>query len=302
MPRPRTTISTLRRRHAPHIGAADCDLIIAHVLQTDRVTVLTHTHRIVSPRDARRITTLCRRRADDVPLAYLTGAKEFHGRNFAVTRATLVPRPETECLVDYVCDAVRDVGDAARCAVVDIGTGSGAIIVTIARLCASARRHISFFATDIDKSALRVARRNSRAYPSVPAPLFFHSDLLANTALLRRLRAVRPTHVFLVANLPYVDIAKRHAVCAAPEGRALRHEPPHALWARDGGLHHYNRLIVQTRAIHATLPNTQILSFYEIDPAQQTPLTRHLAPTRPTFLPDLSGRARFCRWDIAAML
>ena len=293
MPYTHTTIANLRAAHSPHIGDMDCTLLIAHALRTDRVHVLTHPHTPIPPAMHRRIATWCRKRASGYPLAYMTGVKEFYGRTFAVTPSTLIPRPETESLVDHAVAVVRAIPPDVRIVVADIGTGSGAIAITLAHILHASHPAITLFASDISRGALRIAQRNADTRVK-----FFHSDLLARGALCTRLLAHTPTHLVVVANLPYVDSALQSRLYAATASRALQFEPPQALWSPDGGLAHYRTLIAHTRTLHTALPQTHITSLYEIDPSQTQALAVLLAPAPHTPLPDLAGQHRFHRWDI----
>lgn len=163
---------------------------------------------------------LVRRRADRVPMAYLLGRREFYGRSFAVDPRVLIPRPETEHLVE---SALNCIGDGAR--VLDVGTGSGCIAVTLALERPDSR----IVATDLSLGALAVAAANCREHGVGDRVRLVRADLLA---------ALRPG-VFdvVVSNPPYVDVGEWPSLM--PEIRD--HEPPEALFAGDG-LDFYRRL------------------------------------------------------------
>lgn len=299
MPHTHLTIATLRATHSPHIGDLDCTVLIAHVLHTDRAFVLAHPNLSLLPSHSKRIASLCHRRATGYPLAYLTGVKEFYGRDFHVTPHTLIPRPETESLIDHAYDICTSLPRHARSLLVDIGTGSGAIIITLAHRLHD-MHNITLLATDISPQTLRVARRNSRTHDVTHHMTFIHSDLLTARHLRTHITAHNPTHLILVANLPYVDDTARTALFAVAASCALRHEPQQALWSPDGGLHHYKRLIDHTHHLATNLPQTNIISLYELDPTQIPAMKHRLAPRPCHILHDLSNVPRFCRWDIVA--
>lgn len=163
---------------------------------------------------------LVRRRADRVPMAYLLGRREFYGRSFAVDPRVLIPRPETEHLVE---SALNCIGDGAR--VLDVGTGSGCIAVTLALERPDSR----IVASDLSLGALAVAAANCREHGVGDRVRLVRADLLA---------ALRPG-VFdvVVSNPPYVDVGEWPSLM--PEIRD--HEPPEALFAGDG-LDFYRRL------------------------------------------------------------
>ena len=163
---------------------------------------------------------LIRRRADRVPMAYLVGRREFFGRGFHVDPRVLIPRPETEHLVEAALDCT---GAGSR--VLDLGTGSGCIAVTVAL----ERPDASVVATDLSLGALAVAAGNCRRHGVEGRVLLVRADLLSALRL-------RPFDV-VVSNPPYIDTGEWHSLM--PEVRD--HEPPEALFAGDG-LDFYRRL------------------------------------------------------------
>ena len=167
---------------------------------------------------------LIRRRADRVPVAYLLGRREFYGRTFAVDPRVLIPRPETEHLVEATLGCVDG---AAR--VLDVGTGSGCIAVTVALERPAAR----VVATDFSPGALAVAAANCRRHGVVDRVRLVRADLLS---------ALRPAAFdVVVSNPPYVDATEWQSLM--PDVRD--HEPPEALLAGDG-LDVYRRLFAAT--------------------------------------------------------
>ncbi len=172
---------------------------------------------------------LVRRRADRVPMAYLLGRREFYGRSFAVDPRVLIPRPETEHLVE---SALNCIGDGAR--VLDVGTGSGCIAVTLALERPDSR----IVATDLSPGALALAAANCREHGVGDRVRLVRADLLA---------ALRPG-VFdvVVSNPPYIDVGDWPSLM--PEVRD--HEPPEALFAGDG-LDFYRRLFAAGSFLHA---------------------------------------------------
>lgn len=175
----------------------DAQLLLRHVTGWSQAELLAHPERAVTPRLLGEFNALVERRGELEPIAYLVGEREFYGRTFKVDTRALIPRPETEILVDIGRSAVarlRKVGSGELC-VVDVGTGCGAIAVSVA---ADAR--VGVTATDVSAGALVLARENAaRLAPGLVK--FVQTDLLAGMR--------GPLHVVL-ANLPYV-----------PSGRAL---------------------------------------------------------------------------------
>ncbi|MEP7003977.1 MAG: HemK/PrmC family methyltransferase, partial [Chloroflexota bacterium] len=174
----------LRRAGAP-TPALDADVLLAHVLGVPKEDLVAHPEIELGPGEAARFDALVAKRADGVPVAYLRGFKEFYGLRFAVDPRVLVPRPETEVLVD----AVRAHAAERELTVVDIGTGSGAIAVALAVSAPQLR----VIATDVSTAALAVARSNAAAHGARID--FRQGDLLASVT--ERVDVV-------AANLPYL--------------------------------------------------------------------------------------------------
>lgn len=192
----------------------DAELLLAHVIDGSRSTVRAHPHRAVSAPLARRYRSLLARRRCGEPLAYLTGVQEFWSLPLAVNAAVLVPRPETELLVERSL-ARLPRGSCAR--VLDLGTGSGAIALAIARERASCQ----VTATDLSPAALDIARLNA-ARLGLGQIQFVSGDWFAPLEN-RRFEVI-------LANPPYVDADDEHL----PSG-GTRAEPRLALIASDGG-------------------------------------------------------------------
>lgn len=205
----------------------DAEVLLAHLLGHDRTWLWLHPDAEVSPPLMDEFAHLLARREGREPLAYLLEAWEFYGRSFEVTPAVLVPRPETELLVETVLAWGRS-RPAAR--VADIGTGSGVIAITLALEWPSAM----LVAVDLSPHALVMARRNAVRHRVEQRITFLEGDLLQpiDAAGLTPLDA-------LVANLPY--IAEEEIAGLMPEVREF--EPKMALRAGEGGLALIRRLM-----------------------------------------------------------
>src|SRR3989338_5133888 len=196
------------------------------------------------------------RRINHEPVAYIIGHKEFYGLDFLVNRNVLIPRPETEILVDEALkEMTRYKLRATRYTVVDIGTGSGAIVVAIAvevaRSLPQARPvawprgdAITCFATDISRAALRVAKQNAKQHGVEEKIKFFHGNLLK--PFLPPTYYILPTHLLITANLPYLPTREWRG--AMPEVRNF--EPRGALDGGKTGLDYYRKLFEQLKKIH----------------------------------------------------
>jgi release factor glutamine methyltransferase len=166
----------------------DAEVLMAHVLGISRASVLANPQSVLTDEQQQVVTGLLDRRSKGEPVAYLTGHKEFYGLDLIITPDVLVPRPETESVVDACLEALPDK-DSSQLA--DIGTGSGAIVVAVT----THNPHVKASATDISEAALEVARRNSERH-GVAERVAFHVGHL--------LQPLQDKFNVIAANLPYV--------------------------------------------------------------------------------------------------
>jgi release factor glutamine methyltransferase len=210
------------------------EVLVFHVLHCDRAYLYAHPERELSRAEQAEYERLVGRRAAGEPLQYLTGHQEFWRADFVVTPAVLIPRPETEHLIEAVLDLVRQVErDPAlgpRLKLIDVGTGSGAIAVTLARELPQAEVH----AVDLSPEALEVARLNAQRLGACVH--FSLSDVLASVAR-------DASFDFVVSNPPYVGRDEADKV----QEVVKHYEPPMAVFAGDDGLDVIRRLIPQSR-------------------------------------------------------
>ena len=196
----------------PPLDPLETRILLGHALGLTRVQLITRADQLLNADDAALLQTLFERRLAGEPIAYLTGEREFYGLAFKVTPAVLIPRPDTELLVELACARLPRGGS-----VLDMGTGSGAIAVAIAH----ARPDAQVSALDASVEALAVARLNAQRH-GVQVD-FVQSDWYAGLAPRR--------FSMIVANPPYIVAGDRHLA----EGD-LRFEPVDALTDHADGL------------------------------------------------------------------
>jgi release factor glutamine methyltransferase len=204
----------------------DARLLAQWLLGWDAVRFLTHADETEPAGFHPRYADVVGRRAAREPLAYVTGRQEFFGRSFEVSAAVLIPRPETEAIVEAVLEIDPGLRDPIE--VADVGTGSGCLAVTLALERPTAR----LLATDVSSAALAVARRNAERHGVADRVGFLRADLLDG---------VQTAFDVIVANPPYVP--ERDRASLQPEVRD--HEPAGALFAADEGLAVIARLLEQ---------------------------------------------------------
>ncbi len=246
-----TTISEALSRGAKILAEAgseeanlEAELLLAHALNTDRTHLYQRLHDELRPDAEEVFDGLLRRRLSHEPTAYILGRREFYGLELEVTPAAIIPRPETETLVELVLEfaAARQAGRGLR--VVDVGVGCGAIAVALAKHLPLAE----IIATDVSPEALALARRNAERHGVAERIRFLEGDLLAplhNTAHPEPKPGVsrdsRRRVDVIAANLPYVRTGDFEA--APPEIRD--HEPRTGLDGGPDGLRVIERLLAQ---------------------------------------------------------
>ena len=252
----REGIARLRDAKVPsHTLAAE--LLLMHALHRDRTWIYTHPEALLDPAVAEKYFALVARRAAGEPTQYIIGKQEFWGLEFEVTPAVLIPRPETEHVMEVALERLGPRGIKINLAtgapssplrIADVGTGSGCLAVALAWQLP----HAEIFATDISAAALEVARRNATRHAVADRIHFLECDLLDGFATgesprvgARHAVPLRRNHQALldliVSNPPYVARNQAHDLA-----REIReHEPASALFGGPTGVEIYERLIKQ---------------------------------------------------------
>jgi release factor glutamine methyltransferase len=206
------------------------EALVFHVLGCDRAYLFAHPERELSSAEQSQFDTLIFRRVSGEPLQYLTGHQEFWKADFLVSPAVLIPRPETEHLIEVVLDLVHHFRLGPRLKLIDVGTGSGAIAITLAREFPQAEVH----AIDLSAAALEVACENARRLGA--RVQFAQSDVLASVER-------DGSFDFVVSNPPYVGLNESDKV-----QEVVKHYEPHmAVFAGEEGLGVIRRLLPQAR-------------------------------------------------------
>jgi release factor glutamine methyltransferase len=256
----------------------DAQVLLGYVLDVDRATLYTYPERELTSEQEQQFSQLIERREHGEPAAYLTGHKEFYGLDFFVDKRVLIPRPETELLVEIALNNIRKRINAGRIPIVaDIGTGSGAIPITLA---VEEPRLPYLYATDVSTEALDVARLNCQRHHVEQRVRLLHGDLLAPLP--------EPVDI-LIANLPYVGTGEMNIL--APDIQA--YEPHLALFSGPYGLDLVCRLLIEAKQ-SAMLASEAVL-LLEIGYQQRKALTELINELWPraivTFKRDYAG------WD-----
>ena len=297
------TVSELVRLATDRLAASgsdtprlDAELLLGQALGIDRTDVLAHPDTPVGANARQVFDAAVDRRERGEPVAYIRGFREFHGLAFATDARALIPRPETELLVD---EALREI--AARLTatarppgtpalrIVDVGTGTGAIAVSL--LAALRRRRMAdqvmVIAIDVSEEALQLARENAVGHGVADRMVFVAADLLPYH--------VEPPYAVVCANLPYVPSEALPQL--APE---LAFEPQSALDGGPDGLDVVRRLLDRLPAV----TEAGGVALLEIGADQGGVIEREVAARVPgsrcTVLPDLAGHPRLVRIELAS--
>jgi release factor glutamine methyltransferase len=225
--------------HLRNQARRDAELLLLHTLQIPRVTLLAHPTRELTAEQQAAYANTIRRRLNHEPIQYITGQQEFYGLLLKVTPAVLIPRPETELLVEAVLNLLPTNQPLK---IADIGTGSGAIAIALAVHLPDA----DVTALDISPIALAIAAANAREHSVAHRIRFLQSDLLS--ALNPHIETNQSFDA-IVSNPPYIPEPDR----AGLHPQVRDHEPAAALFSGPEGLDLYRRLLPQAHT--ALKPN-----------------------------------------------
>jgi release factor glutamine methyltransferase len=255
----------------------DAELLTAHSLGLRRLDLYLQYDRPLREEELEPVRALLRRRSAGEPVAYLLGTREFYGRSFVVTPAVLIPRPDTETLVEAALRWGRARGDGAPLRIADVGTGSGCIAVTVAAELPDAQ----VLGTDVSADALQVARENARRNGVEERVTFVHGEWT------QPLQAHAPFDM-LLSNPPYVTEAEMQEL--AEDVR--NYEPHAALVAGADGMDAYRHILDGAGPL---LSKGAYLAF-EVDPRRAERVEalthQHIAQATTRRIHDLTGRDR----------
>lgn len=277
-------------------GWLEAEILMGFALKKERVWVVTHAHDELTPSLEARFRALVERRLAHEPIAYILGAKDFYGHPFFVNRTTLIPRPETELMIEEV---KKYYSPNQAFTLIDIGTGSGIIPVTIALEFPNAR----IIASDICKRALKVAFKNAKLYSVEHRIAFVQSDLI-DKALIREIgdrrmeigksaRCPSPdARLVLTANLPYLPESDKKKLSED----VVKFEPAKALFSGKDGLDLIRNLFTQISTNLLVNPNLLLVEF---DPPQAKTILALAKETFPiaknSIVKDLAKRERLLK-------
>jgi len=262
------------------LAILDCEILLAHVLGVEREDLIKNMHDEVNDDLAKMYLGYVNEVRDGKPVAYITNQKEFYGLDFYVDERVLIPRPETELMVEKALDFIRKNYKGKKFSILDLGTGSGNIAVSIAKTLRDEEMIESIHALDISDDAIEVAKENVIQHGVEDIVNVAQSDLLDSAEDEER-------YDLILANLPYIGEEKHRYV----EKNVEKYEPGVALFGGDDGLLLYKKLFQQLKDKNISWK----MMCGEINPEQLPDLTTDLIKyfdQNWEVLKDLSGKYR----------
>ena len=317
------TIKNLKKKYSSSIDTADLDILLEFVLKKSREFLIAHPRYDLSIIQQLKLRYFVSQLKKHKPVDYIIGRKEFHGLDFKVNNHTLVPRPETEQMVDLAGEIIFN-NQRKNFTILDIGTGSGNIIIALLKKMQTIpllRAGIQSYASDISQKALSVAKENALFHQL--GIKFVKGNLLEpfNKLLTTRMttpvisgccgnvsascdklsKENRQNKILLItANLPYLSTKIYNN--SAP--KVKNYEPQTALVSSDDGLDHYKKLLNQLQKIHSN-KNFSFAKTYlllEISPEQKNKINKEIISKFPkakiTFRKDLAQKWRMVEIEI----
>lgn len=252
----------------------EAELLIAHILDKTREFVLSYGELSLNPKQWRVLKKLIKKRLTGQPLAQLIHHQAFYNLDFYINNKVLIPRPETELIVEAIINNVRNTAQA-NTVLVDLGTGSGCIVISLAQELKQLVQN--YLAIDISTSALNVAKRNAKQLLSPKTITFAKGNLLQ--PLLKRhplLKLDQVNHLIIAANLPYLRLDWKKRL-STTQVTALEFEPELALLSGADGLNHYRQLKTELLQLKKLYPQLDISLYIEIDSEQAETLEQEFS-------------------------
>lgn len=236
----------------------DAEVLLGFVLKKDKTFLFAHPDKNIKTQEYKKIKKYVSRRVKREPIAYITNNKEFYGLDFCVDKNVLIPRPETELMVD---EAIKIIWDSKRpITLIDVGTGSGCIPISILKWIPA---FVGMAAgVDFSKPALKIARINAKKNNVASRVKFVHSNLLEKIKVKK--------NILITANLPYLTTEQYKNLPL----EIKEYEPRSAIVGGEDGLRYYRELLKQIKKMYS--PNKseddKMWVLLEIDPTQAKPI------------------------------
>lgn len=238
----------------------EAEIIISFVLKIKREQLIINNNLEISKKHSQQINNLIKKRLTGEPIAYLVKEKYFYNLKFLVNKNTLIPRPESELIIEQVLQEIKNKNEQEekrKKIIIDIGTGSGCLIISLAYNLKS--NNIKYLGIDISPLALKVAKKNSQNYQLNKKINFISGNLLE--PIIANIKKEKNLDIIILANLPY--LTKKEI----KESASIKNEPYTALFGGIDGLKYYRKLLIQIKKIKTSHNNISI--YQEISPWQK---------------------------------
>jgi len=288
---PHCHIATLLQKYHVH----DIILLISHVIKREKEFVFSHPEYKLSFYEYLKLRYYVYLRKKGYSLAYITKRKEFYGLDFYINKNVLVPRPETEMMVDEVVGN-EEWGMGNEILLIDVGTGSGCIPISILKqLNTTTNRQVNTYAIDISHKALRVAKKNAKKHDVNIK--FLHGNLLSPLLNHSSFLIPHSSNIIITANLPYLTSNQ------LKNEPSIQREPKTALISdNQDGLKLYDKLLSQINYL-VICYMFHVICYIEIDPSQsnkiKTLVNKYLPQAKITIKKDLAGLDRLVCLDLS---
>lgn len=277
-------------------AAIDAELLLLEALnekehRKDRLRLCAHPEYALTKAESAKYKKLISRRAKHEPLAYIIKHKEFYGLDFYVNKNVLIPRPETETLIEALIQNIKEEKiDPEKAIFIDIGTGSGCIPIVASGLF----KFSDIYAADISQKALLAARLNAGKHNEIKKIRFIEGDLFMPLSLEPKIK--NASHLIITANLPYIKSAD---IKTLPRG-VKKYEPHMALDGGKSGIVLIERLLAEIYSFRKRHTNKQSMHiFLEIGFGQKSLIAKkvkeYFKNAKAAFLKDLSGKYRIAK-------
>lgn len=275
--------------------ALDVEILLSFVLKKNREFLFSHPDQKLTSNQIKKFNALLLRRTFQEPIAYLIKEKNFYGRSFLVNSETLIPRPETELILEKTLEYInKTIYPSRKTLILDIGTGSGCILISLIKELQKKAKFSVFKAIGVDISlpALKIARKNSTILKVANKIDFLKGNLL-EPILKRYLKYFINSQLVIIANLPYLS----HKIYKKCPISVANFEPKTALIANKNGLDFYLKLLqqIKTHKINEIVQNLYLI--FEISPEQKKIALKEFSKIFPDiklkFSKDLAQKWRF---------
>ena len=294
-----TDILNWTQRHfeilRPNSPRLDAELLLAFVMDCPRLDLYLRGDQPLNEKERESYRQLVQQRADGCPIAYLTGEKEFWSLSIEVNKNTLIPRPDTEKLVEIAVEQIRKRQNNhpdSKCLIAELGTGTGAIPLAI---CAELQ-NLHIIAVDCAAEVLEVAARNLKRHESLLSPRYNHIELVESNLFSKIVHTAKLD--FVISNPPYI----RSDSISSLQVDVVQYEPQTALDGGPDGLSFFRYLLETAPGLLAK--NGEMLLEIGFDQQAKLKSLKHNFPVWKSseFLPDLQGNDRVWKLGLSQLL